>query len=155
MLSAVVLIALALALDADNAKAATAIGAVGVLAGLGAVALVAQRLHLVRADQLQCTFCGCGCAISLIGVPLGALALWSQGGPVLAALAIPAWLPVSLALSWAPHAGDLLVRKLGRATSRAAGSGRVAQRHAYRDATPSDGSRRVPGPGQLRSHRAR
>lgn len=48
------------------------------------------------ARQTSC--CGCSCAVALFVLPAAGIGLWMSGGPVLAAAALPAWLPLSLGL---------------------------------------------------------
>jgi RNA polymerase subunit RPABC4/transcription elongation factor Spt4 len=38
--------------------------------------------------------CGCSCVVALIALPTVALVLWSTSGPLVAALVIPAWVPI-------------------------------------------------------------
>ena len=45
--------------------------------------------------ERQASCCGCSCAVALLVVPVGAALLWAQGGPALAAVAVPAWVPLS------------------------------------------------------------
>ncbi len=45
--------------------------------------------------ERQASCCGCSCAVALLVVPVGAALLWTQGGPALAALAVPAWAAAS------------------------------------------------------------
>ncbi len=63
---------------------------IGVLAGLGALALGAQWLGRVGPEQQQ-SCCGCSCVVLLLVLPAAGVALWSAGGPVLAAAVFPSW----------------------------------------------------------------
>src|SRR4051794_8046447 len=104
-------IGLALLLGGLSETAAGFVGLIGVIALFGAISTSSQargRVGPVNPRQASC--CGCSCVVALVAVPsLGAL-LWSQGGPALAALAIPAWVPVS----WAIRGGDVLAAVLLR-----------------------------------------
>ena len=55
--------------------------------------------------ERQASCCGCSCAVALLVVPVGAALLWMQGGPALAALAVPAWVPASWAMAQATRLG--------------------------------------------------
>jgi hypothetical protein len=59
--------------------------------------------------QRQSSCCGCSCAIALLAIPAAGWAVWTAGGPLLAAAAVPAWIP----LSWALEAESRLWRLVG------------------------------------------
>jgi RNA polymerase subunit RPABC4/transcription elongation factor Spt4 len=59
--------------------------------------------------QRQASCCGCSCVIALLVLPAATLALWSAGGPLLAAIALPAWVP----LIWLLEAAALTARFAG------------------------------------------
>lgn len=119
---------------AESARALLAIGAVVALVGyaiyaatghggFGAlvivVGIITFAVGLAQGKDVagrvgperQSSCCGCSCMVALLVVPVGAGLLWSQGGPALAALALPLWVP----LSWAVELGSA-ARRSGRVT---------------------------------------
>jgi Double zinc ribbon len=97
-IAGVVLIGIALLINGVSESAANVIGGIGVLALLGAAGAYAAYSGRVG-PQRQSSCCGCSCAIALLVIPVTGLALWQRGGPELAVLALPAWWPISWALS--------------------------------------------------------
>lgn len=80
------------------------IGALIGFIGLGLAVYGSGRVG--PAQQQSC--CGCSCLILLLVLPVGAFALYTNGAPLLAALALPLWVPVA-------HAADITWRLVGYA----------------------------------------
>lgn len=76
---------------------------VGWLALLVGGGLFVYGTGRVGPEQQQ-SCCGCSCAVALLALPVGLFWLWSAGGPALAALAIPAWVPLVWLLDFATAA---------------------------------------------------
>ena len=82
---------------------------IGVGALIGAFAIGPQwkgRIGPAQPRQLSC--CGCSCVVVLLVLPSAGALLWMHGGPTMAALALPAWIP----LSWAMHGCGVLAARL-------------------------------------------
>ncbi len=62
------------------------------------------------AQQSSC--CGCSCAVALVALPVGALVLWAEGGPAMAALVVPAWIPTVWALDFLARSVDQVKRTI-------------------------------------------
>lgn len=101
-----VLIGIALLVNGASSDAAGWIGGIGFLALIGAGAAYASYSGRVGPQQQKGSCCGCSCAVALLVIPAAGLALWSRGGPEMAALALPAWLPIS----WAIEIGERAAR---------------------------------------------
>lgn len=108
----VVLILIALAVNGASSDAASWIGAIGFFALLGAGAAFASYSGRVGPQQAKGSCCGCSCLVLVMVVPISGLALWSKGGPEMAALAIPAGVPIALAIDFADRMATSVVRKL-------------------------------------------
>lgn len=97
---------LAALLSGVSEGVAGVVGLIGVLALFGALSAGSQaRGRVGPAQQRQLSCCGCSCVVALVAVPSLAALLWSHGGPGFAALAVPAWIP----LSWVIRGGELLL----------------------------------------------
>lgn len=111
-----VLIGLAIAVQYVSEGVAGVIGVIGFLSLLGAGVMASQYFGRVGPEKQQ-SCCGCTCAVALLVLPAAGSVLWIEGDPLLAALVIPAWIP----LSWAADvtsrvAAALLARMHGAAT---------------------------------------
>jgi hypothetical protein len=89
-------IGLAVLLSGLSETVAGIVGLIGVIALFGAISSGSQaRGRVGPASQRQVSCCGCSCVVGLVAIPsLGAL-LWAHGGPALAAVALPGWIPLS------------------------------------------------------------
>lgn len=87
-------------LETDRRESMSTVEAVGWLALVVGGGMFIYSIGRAGPER-QSSCCGCSCALALIVLPTGALMLWSAGGPTLAALAIPAWIP----LMWILDAG--------------------------------------------------
>jgi hypothetical protein len=102
---AAVAIGLALLIQGLSQSVASVFAVIGVGALIGAIAMSSQAKGRVGpAQSRQASCCGCSCVVALFVVPAGGALLWIHGGPALAALAFPAWIP----LSWAIRGGEVL-----------------------------------------------
>jgi hypothetical protein len=81
---------------------ADTVSGIGALIGFIGVGLAVYGSGRVGPAQQQ-SCCGCSCLVLLLVLPAGALALYAHGGPLLAALAFPLWIPVA-------HAADIAWR---------------------------------------------
>jgi hypothetical protein len=70
------------------------IAALGLLGLIGAAVIGVGSSGRVGPEQ-KSSCCGCSCVVMLLVIPAASLALWHHGGPLLAALAVPAWIPLS------------------------------------------------------------
>jgi hypothetical protein len=107
--AAAVAIGLALLIQGASGAVAAVFAVIGIAALIGAFAIGPQwkgRVGPAQPRQLSC--CGCSCAVALLAVPSAGALLWVHGGPGLAALALPAWIP----LSWALHGCGSLAARL-------------------------------------------
>jgi hypothetical protein len=97
--------------------------AMGWLFGVVGVGMVIYGVGRSGPERQQ-SCCGCSCAVALLAIPAAGWALWVSGGPLLAALALPAWFP----LSWTIHAGAVFAywsRKVaGKVIGHAKSNGR-------------------------------
>jgi hypothetical protein len=115
-------IGLALAVQGLSESLAGVFALVGVVALISAIAMGARaRGRVGPAHPRQVSCCGCSCAVALLVLPSVGALLWMQGGPAMAALALPAWVP----LSWAIHACERLAASHFR--------GRLSKRWNERD----------------------
>jgi hypothetical protein len=95
-------IGLALLLQGASESIAGFFGLIGLLALVGAVGMGAQASGRVGpARQASC--CGCSCTVALLVIPSAGALLWAQGGPAMAVLAFPAWIPLSWAATGVGH----------------------------------------------------
>lgn len=104
-------IGFALAVQGLSESLAGVFALVGIGALIGAIAMGARvrgRVGPVHHRQVSC--CGCSCAVALLVLPSAGALLWMHGGPAMAALALPAWVP----LSWAVHACECLAVRCRR-----------------------------------------
>jgi hypothetical protein len=98
-------IGLALLIQGVSGAVAAVFAVIGIGALIGAFAIGPQwkgRIGPAQPRQLSC--CGCSCVVALLVLPSAGALLWMHGGPAMAALAVPAWIP----LSWAIHAAGRL-----------------------------------------------
>jgi hypothetical protein len=106
---AAVAIGLALLIQGVSEPVAAVFAVIGVGALIGAFAIGPQwkgRIGPAQPRQLSC--CGCSCVVVLLVLPSAGALLWMHGGPTMAALAVPAWIP----LSWAMHGCGVLAARL-------------------------------------------
>ena len=84
----------------ETRRGETDVSTVEVFGWLFAVVGVGMLIYSVgrSGPQRQSSCCGCSCAIALLAIPAAGWALWTAGGPLLAAAAVPAWIPLSWAL---------------------------------------------------------
>ena len=75
----------------------------GWLLGIVGVGMVVYSVGR-SGPQKQTSCCGCSCAVALIVIPAAGWVLWTAGGPLLAAVVIPAWVPLSWILEYAAQA---------------------------------------------------
>jgi hypothetical protein len=104
-------IGLALLVAGLSEAVAGVFAVIGIGAAIGALAMGSRwrgRVGPAQPRQLSC--CGCSCAVALLVLPTAGVLLWMQGGPGLAALALPAWGP----LSWAIRGCEVLRARLDR-----------------------------------------
>jgi hypothetical protein len=102
-------IGLALLVAGLSEAVAGVFAVIGIGAAIGALAMGSRwrgRVGPAQPRQLSC--CGCSCAVALLVLPTAGTLLWMQGGPGLAALALPAWVP----MSWAIHGCGVLAARL-------------------------------------------
>ncbi len=118
------LVGIAIALQNAAEGVASVVGVIGFLALIGAAVLGAQAAGRVG-PQRQASCCGCSCAVALLVVPTSALLLFSQGGPALAALALPAWLPLSWGLEGLRRYASSSTRTVPPRAARASRPSRV------------------------------
>jgi zinc ribbon protein len=89
----VALIAKGHLLNTDDSGFFATVEGLGWLGVIAAVALAVYGSGRVGPEQ-QSSCCGCSCVVALILLPAAGAALWGHGGPLMACLAIPAWLPL-------------------------------------------------------------
>lgn len=108
---AVVGIGLALLTAGLSGSVAAVFGLIGIGALAGALGTGAQSKGRVGpAVSRQTSCCGCSCAVVLLVLPSAGALLWMHGGPMMAALIVPAWAP----LSWAIRGAEALAGALTR-----------------------------------------
>ncbi len=90
------------------------IGIIAFGVGLAQSKNVAGRIGPER----QSSCCGCSCAVALFVVPVGATLLWSHGGPAMAALVLPAWVPLSWVAAGLSAGVDTVRRKFEPVSDR-------------------------------------
>jgi hypothetical protein len=105
-------IGLALLIQGLSESVAGVFAVIGVAALIGAIAISSQAKGRVGPGQSrQASCCGCSCVVPVLVVPAAGALLWIHGGPALAAVAFPAWIP----LSWAIHACERVAAVIGAA----------------------------------------
>lgn len=101
-----VLFGIALLINDASSDAAGIVGGIGLLALIGAGGAWASYTGRVGPQPQKGSCCGCSCAVALLVIPAAGLVLWSRGGAEMAALALPAWLPIA----WALDTGERAAR---------------------------------------------
>ena len=104
-------IGLSLLTQSVSGAVAGVLGLIGIGALIGAVGMGARSKGRVGpAVPRQASCCGCSCVVALLVIPSVGALMWAHGGPALATLAVPAWVP----LSWVIRGVELLTAALTR-----------------------------------------